>query len=311
MHAQTQVTIEAQGSLVKIKTSGLVRPFGISTHTRSKVSIFTKSSRKRLLDLMARFDLKNAVKARPVVFLTITYGQKFPSPLESKAHLEALKKRLTRFAPECSAIWRMEFQKRGAIHYHLVVFNLPYLPKDDFARWWHEIVGDEFADNSTGMSRPPFTRIESIASPRRAFHYVSKYIAKYDQVSPSDTNLPTEADDLSTDALELGTDELAPSGFIIESYLDASPKELAFVGRFWGIINAENLPFATLYITVLPFTQGVRSAFFDFRRLMAKKWKRANKNGTFVGATIYAWNCAERWWDVFFTVLGEAIGNAF
>jgi hypothetical protein len=253
---------------------------------------------------MARFDLKNTIRERPIVFITLTYGQKFPSPTETKAHLEAFKKRLLRFAPSSSALWRMEFQQRGAPHYHLIVFNLPYLPKDELARWWHEIVGDEYSDWSKGYSKPPFTRLEAILSAKRAFSYVSKYIAKYNQlceISQSGEELETLP---SEDELELG-------GFNNDSYLDASPNGQEFVGRFWGIINREKLPFAELFIQVLPMTQAVKSAFFDFRRLMSKKWHRANKMGQNVGATIYAWDSSGQWWDVFYRILGEAIGFAF
>lgn len=253
---------------------------------------------------MARFDLKNTIKERPIVFITLTYGQKFPSPTETKAHLEAFKKRLLRFAPNCSAMWRMEFQKRGAPHYHLLVFNLPYLPKEELARWWHEIVGDEFSDWSKGYSKPPFTRLEAILSAKRAFSYVSKYIAKYDQLC----KVSQEGDEIESLPSE---DELELSGFNNDSYLDASPEGQQFVGRFWGIINREKLPFAELFIQVLPMTQAVKSAYFDFRRLMAKKWNRANKMGQNVGATIYAWDSSGRWWDVFYQILGEAIGFAF
>lgn len=299
------MTITAQGSLVKLTYGGLSTIRKNAPHRRGKVSKFSQASRKRLLDLMARLDVKNTLKARPAIFITLTYGQNFPSPTVTKAHLEAFKKRLLRFAPNCSALWRMEFQTRGAPHYHLLVFNLPYLPKDELARWWHEIVGDEFSDWSKGYSKPPFTKVEAILSPKRAFSYVSKYIAKYSQLCENSQS-EDEEESLPSE------DELAfDSGFNNQSYLDESPKEQDFVGRFWGVINRDALPFAELFIQVLPMTQAVQSAYFDFRRLMAKKWGRANKMGHYVGATIYVWDASGRWWDVFYQLLGEAIGFAF
>ena len=32
--------------------------------------------------------------------------------------------------PECCAIWRIEFQKRGALHVHMIVFGVEYIYKD-------------------------------------------------------------------------------------------------------------------------------------------------------------------------------------
>jgi hypothetical protein len=32
--------------------------------------------------------------------------------------------------PECCAIWRIEFQKRGALHVHMIVFGVEYICKD-------------------------------------------------------------------------------------------------------------------------------------------------------------------------------------
>ena len=32
--------------------------------------------------------------------------------------------------PECCVIWRIEFQKRGALHVHMIVFGVEYIYKD-------------------------------------------------------------------------------------------------------------------------------------------------------------------------------------
>ena len=32
--------------------------------------------------------------------------------------------------PECCAIWRIEFHKRGALHVHMIVFGVEYIYKD-------------------------------------------------------------------------------------------------------------------------------------------------------------------------------------
>jgi hypothetical protein len=41
----------------------------------------------------------------------------------------------------CSAIWKLEPQKRGAPHFHLLVWGIAFLHYQRLARRWFEIVG--------------------------------------------------------------------------------------------------------------------------------------------------------------------------
>lgn len=56
----------------------------------------------------------------------------------------------------------IEFQKRGAIHYHSIFFNLPYIPVNEIAKLW----GQGFIKANV------ITEVDNIGS------YVSKYIGK-------------------------------------------------------------------------------------------------------------------------------------
>jgi hypothetical protein len=57
-----------------------------------------------------------------------------------------------------------EFQKRGAVHYHVVFFNLPYMTKiyDVIRQSW-------------GLG---FTLVETVKSTEHLINYVSKYLSK-------------------------------------------------------------------------------------------------------------------------------------
>ncbi len=55
-----------------------------------------------------------------------------------------------------------EFQKRGAVHYHVIFFNLPYIKKIDLERIWGH----------------GFIKIEQIKELGRSVEYVLKYIKK-------------------------------------------------------------------------------------------------------------------------------------
>lgn len=267
-----QLKFEAQGHLVKVKWSvGSLTRFPNKT-IRGAITEFSRKSRKRLLELTARLDLAMQTLKRMVVFITLTYGSEFPSGEASKAHHRAFLERIRRFAPESAAIWRLEYQKRGAPHYHYIFFNLPYIPKADLQKWWAEIIGIQYWDKSGEYPRYPFTRIEALRSPRQTIYYVSKYIAKHE------------------------TDE-AVSGFINVPYLHA--------GRFWGVFNSDFLPFAELLtMTLQAETVSMDTLLFQFKRLMSKKWKRANKFGRLKGASIFV-DYARCWHDAFLWCLME------
>jgi len=287
MDSISSIRLEAQGSRLAVQyRENMPRAEKPNKGAlRGRINKFSSRSRKRLLDMTASLDLQDAVSSFPIIFVTLTYGQKFPEAEDAKRHLDNFKKRLVRFAPECSGLWRLEFQKRGAPHFHFILFNLPFLPMDELARWWGEIIGLEFWDTSQDEPRPPFTRIEALKNPRKVFSYVSKYVAK----------MP----DTPTNALET---ERSDCGFNNVPYFTAED----WTGRFWGILNRKCLPFAELFETESECDEVVERAFFQFRRLMAHKWDAANHFGKHKGATIYVWVGADSWLDAWIQCLFDA-----
>jgi len=165
-HTRTvNLDMKFQGSLVKVGIRGLRN--APPPAKRGKVTGFSHASRRRMMETMMR--LKH-VKNR--VFVTLTYGD-FPTPIVAKQHLRAFLERVRRRYDHLgvSAVWRMELQeKRGAPHFHLMFFNLPFWSKDDLQKTWGEVIGQE----------RPFTRIEFIYSWRGVLSYVSKYMTKQD-----------------------------------------------------------------------------------------------------------------------------------
>jgi len=104
----------------------------------------------------------------PPVFLTLTYVSNMVDSTRGKAHLRTFLERVRRKFPKSSGVWRIEYQKRGAVHFHLILFNLPFWKADDIRDAWGEIIGEE----------NPRIRIELCHSRRKLTSYVSKYIAK-------------------------------------------------------------------------------------------------------------------------------------
>jgi len=206
------VTFKLQGALLKVKYPG--SPPQHVTKKRGRVVGFSQASRKRMLEKVATL-----TPPRGCVFLSLTYPGDFPSPREAKNHFRAFLERVRRkFAESAvSAIWRMELQKREAPHFHIMFFNMPFWEKEKVQEAWGEIIGFD----------RPFTRIEWIKSRRGVMRYISKYCAK--------AQAPTENDE----------SEEGIGGFNHPAYLHDT-------GRVWGVFNAENLPFADVYIASVP-----------------------------------------------------------
>lgn len=248
MSAQNEITLLAQGRFLKVTIAG-GGGNKVGGGSRSKVTTFSRASRLRLLQKMA------TIKARKLkaVFLTLTYGQEFPSPRLAKRHLDNLLKRIGRKYENVSGFWRLEFQRRGAPHFHLILFNLPFMEKELLSQWWGEIVGIQFWDAANNPIRPPFTRIEMITSHAMASRYVAKYVAKAD-----------------------GSD----GGFNVASYLTVEGDFIhpvtgeteGSIGRWWGVFNAVALPFADA-VEIIVNGCGRRAVDALRRALAATRWR--------------------------------------
>lgn len=247
MDTPNEITLSAQGRFLKLRVCGGGNRVGGGQ--RGNVSAFSRSSRLRLLQKMATIKA-NGLNA---VFLTLTYGQEFPAPRQAKRHLDSFLKRISRRYANVSAIWRMEFQKRGAPHFHLLLFNLPFVQKEHISLWWGEVVGVQFWDTASFPIRPPFTRIEKLYSQKHAARYVAKYVAKV---------------------------EGANGGFNIASYLTdkgefihpVTGENSGSIGRWWGVYNAEALPLADL-VEIIANGAGTIAVNALRRALAAIRWR--------------------------------------
>lgn len=234
-----RVEIEAQGRLLKVKAIGL-EVDAPGRGGRGDVTVFSHQSRLRLLRKLARCSpaAVNGFRHR-VSFITLT-AQMFYHPRHFKLFMQTFFKRLGRKAPRLSIVWRLEYQKRGAPHLHLVVFNAPFIDKVWIQEVWGEIIGQE----------RPFTRIESIRSYKKLMSYASKYAAK----------------------VEVG-------GFNTVTYLtdgcDVKEYGGQSAGRVWGVFNKKDLPFADKEETSIPLD----GAWWMVRRYCCKFYPWVWENG--------------------------------
>lgn len=144
---------------------------------RGQITDFSKASRRRLLRLVNQIDKGRTAKP---LFLTLTYPAAWPKdPRVWKNHLKAFRERMRRKYGKFPAIWRLEFQKRGAPHFHLLIFaemdlNRLYL---FLSRAWYEVVGS--GDDKHLLAGTQAARVKSW---RGVKSYAAKYMGKLEQL---------------------------------------------------------------------------------------------------------------------------------
>ena len=97
------------------------------------------------------------------VFLTLTFANNVQDIDEGNKAFKNFRRRLEyEINVKLKYVCVVEFQKRGAIHYHLVIFNLPYLPAASIERIW----------------RHGFIKINVIYDVDNVGAYMAKYMGK-------------------------------------------------------------------------------------------------------------------------------------
>jgi len=128
---------------------------------------------------MARVDRE---KMGLPLFVTLTYPEKFPSELKtSKKHLHRFVERLVYRWPDAVIVWRLEPQKRGAPHYHMMVYGVSYYDLRSFVpQAWFSLAGGG-DENHLLWHEGKFGNdhcVQKVRSWRGVRSYVSKYMTK-------------------------------------------------------------------------------------------------------------------------------------
>lgn len=117
------------------------------------------------------------------MFITLTYPKEFPkSGKEIKRHLNRFLAWIRSTGDNISYLWFLEFQKRGAPHFHIITSADLLDRKQDISQRWYDAV------NSGDMKHlRAGTNIQKIRKVDGMARYVSKYAAKKEQkVLPPD-----------------------------------------------------------------------------------------------------------------------------
>lgn len=165
-----EVCVTAGGQVMTLRQEpevGPNRPRG----QRREVRAFSYGSRRRLLSRMASVDQHEA--GLPL-FLTLTYPREWsPDSRRWKRDQDAFQKRLVRRYPKAFGVWRLEFQERGAPHFHLLVWGIPRMDFDWLdAAWFETVESGDLRHLEAGCN------CQKVLSWNGVMNYTAKYIAK-------------------------------------------------------------------------------------------------------------------------------------
>jgi hypothetical protein len=141
---------------------------------RGEIEVFSAGSRYRLFRLLHQLSFEK------ITFITLTYPDEFPADAKVyKANLKEFHRKFEIAYPGVQGVWRLEFQKRGAPHFHIMF--LDWQPEDDgLVEWiWKATCHTwDMAHELLGVN----TRIVTDNSQQALIaFYLAKYIAKIDE----------------------------------------------------------------------------------------------------------------------------------
>lgn len=210
-HISPFIEWTAGASLLKVSLNKTCPAMGGGK--RGKIQGFSKEARLRMMRTLAK--VKRDVELP--CFVTLTYPFLFPSPMDSKKHLDIFLKRFRRAFPMMGLIWKLEPQERGAPHYHMLVWGCNEKELKDYVpQSWHDIAGGGdkwhllFHEGLMQGTQHCVSKVENYEHMQR---YATKYLAK---------------------------------SFDVAGWHDIYP------GRFWAMSNKENIPFALTCVYAIP-----------------------------------------------------------
>jgi hypothetical protein len=92
--------------------------------------------------LRMKKELNKLIWTNPPVWVGLTEPGDFGTPAESKVKFHRFVAALKRMWPSIAGFWRFDLQKRGAPHYHVYIFNVPYAElRKHLDEMWFKAVG--------------------------------------------------------------------------------------------------------------------------------------------------------------------------
>lgn len=173
-HKSQRADVLIYRNMIKVCVQGR-QPEHLKRARRAAVDVeFSGKSRKRMLDTFNSWRMPQEGK----FFLHLTYPAEYPLDWRIwKSDLKRFKQMLLRRWPQAQGIWKLELQRRGAPHYHIVLSLGKWVSIKRFRQWvdaaWARIAHEH--DQYGGKYA---CRTEMIFSTRHAMNYAAKYCTK-------------------------------------------------------------------------------------------------------------------------------------
>jgi len=241
--------IYSGANLVTVRRSRIVSPSAQKkkcSKQRGKILGFSSKSRRRLRNTVAKVK-KDLVP----LFITLTYPAEMSEDFRFfKRDLKVFLQRLHRKFPDASGVWKLEPQKRGAPHFHIMLWGVEkneYIKDNprfgNFSDWvvfnWCEVAGssdeNHYKFHAGQFGNEHCVKVLPLGV---AMRYISKYMSK------------------SID-------------FAIADW-----------GRWWGLFNAEFLPFGEKIS--FPIDKKTAQTIIRYLRRFAKIASRDYKSLTVI-----------------------------
>lgn len=163
-----EITLDVGNRDIRIHRSyGLTGKTKLGGGLRSSVTQFTNASKRRLM-----FTARNFPGLE--IMLTLTYPSEFPlNGRTVKDHWKRFRQWMVRNGAN-TGLWVLEFQKRGAPHFHIFIRHA--LDRNEVSSAWYRIVGSKDPKHLVAG-----TRIETFRHPPALGSYVMKYASKMEQ----------------------------------------------------------------------------------------------------------------------------------
>jgi len=222
-HISARFYISGSGLILKAQATDVYQDnlFGEETRRKAKrgeIKEFSRRSRRRFMEKVLAIEWNKLNWQQNLFFCTLTYHSVPEDGRAVKRHLDNFRRELDRFLGKNNyfVIWKMEFQRREAVHYHLMlyVYRSPwknvcigsYLFLVKLRKWfsaeWHAVTKEATLEHLKAGTR--------VERPRKK-HAVISYLFKY--------------------AGYKGDKE----------YQHRLPENTSGWGRFWGIWHRVNL----------------------------------------------------------------------
>lgn len=171
----------------KIHSGGCISEFNEKDSSEGAVrGKITKWSRKSQMNFKYKLSTLDQSKLSEALEITLTYPKEFPCADDHEIYKRDLQQiQMWLLRRGFSGAWKLEFQSRGAPHYHILAIpkeklkGLGELRKAIAEQWYNIVKSGDPKHLQAG------TEVSTIKSPEGIIGYMASYMAKKDQTLPN------------------------------------------------------------------------------------------------------------------------------